>query len=257
MPNKIYIQILNKEVVNIIKEQDEVIKGVKTGKKIKVITGRETVNDNQDIMVFPLKDDITIEAKSEMSSWSDMIPGLDTLNTIQSVMVGVSGEANASLLDITNMFDAPRWKKTEPIRFTVSLGFYTVTDSYKDVYKPMRDLISLSILSTSKSGNFMPPGIFLPSASKVQGKKQEGEAEAGTASKLIAIKIPGVIFMNLAMIESANPVFSKHLTESGYPLWGTLELSIMGLYPANDKMFNGGRMTPKSAIGSTVKTKAR
>jgi hypothetical protein len=194
----------------------------------------------EDVMVFPLTEDISFEVESTMASWSDIVPGLNILGMFQMVSTGVSGGASEGILNMQNLFDAPRWEKTSPISFSASLGFYTVEDAYKDVYLPMKTLIGYSILSKRKIAGetkIVPPGIYLPSASATQ-EGTSAESLNGSA-KLISVKIPGIIFMELAMITSCSPTFSKHITDKGYPLWGTLELSITGLKQAFDSDFNG------------------
>ena len=197
---------------------------------------------SEQVMVFPLTEDITFNVSSDLQSWSDMIPGIELLGKMQAIKSGPSGTLSEGVLNLQNMFDAPRWDKTNPIEFTVNLGFYLINDAYKNIYAPMKTLIGYSILSRRKADDkIVPPGLFLPAAAVTRlGKKGKGKGKGIISSaKLVSIKIPGIITMQYAMIKQATPVFSKHITESGYPLWGTLELTITGLTPAFDTDFNG------------------
>jgi len=222
MPNKILIQPL-----------------FASSEKTKSGLMQTSIDKKEEVMVFPLTEDISFVTQSELASWSDMVPGLEILTTIQSVVVGLSGKVSGGLLDLQNMIDSPRWQKTMPLEFTVSLGFYLIDNALENIYKPMKKLIGFSILSRNTKGEIVPPGIFLPSAAAT--KKAQGTQSADNirnSAKLIAVKIPGIITMPIAIIKSCTPVFSKHVTESGFPLWGTLELNITGLYPAFAEDFN-------------------
>lgn len=220
MPNKIMIQSLLIE-----KRQSADNHGIERG---------------NDVMVFPLQEDIRIEATSEIASWADVIPSLDLLEKFTTLTVASTGSVSKGLLNLTNMANAPRWQKTNPIQITATLGFYLVDNPLKNIYAPMKKLIGLSILSTTgkkENTKIIPPGLFLPAASAAGGDASEGSAQFHSA-KLIAVKIPGIIFLPAAMIVQAIPTYSKHITESGYPLWGTIELTITGLFPAFEEHFN-------------------
>ncbi len=215
MPNKVFIQSLYRP------------------------SGQEET-EADDVMVFPLQEDIRIMANSDISSWSDMIPGLDRIMSLMTLQTATGG-ISEGLLDFANMADAPRWQKTNPLEIVLNLGFYLIDNPLENIYRPMKKLIGLSILTRDPNNEkrFIPPGLFLPAASKATASENESDkAEASSSAKLIAIKIPGVLFMNLAMIKQAVPTFSQHITRSGYPLWGSLELTIVGLYPAFEDNFN-------------------
>ena len=190
-------------------------------------------------MVFPLIDDVQFNVQSDLQSWSDMVPGIQILGKLQAL--GTSGgTVSQGVLNLQNMFDAPRWERTMPIEFNVNLGFYTINNPEDDVYNKMKKLIAMTILSRSKkTGKIIPPGLYLPAAAAAKVGKGPANSELVTTAKLISLKIPGIIFMKYAMIKQATPVFSKHLTDTGMPLWGTLELSIVGLTPAFEDDFNG------------------
>lgn len=210
-----------------------------------VSTTKVTTKATKDVMVFPLMEDLQMDVRSELGSFADMFPSLESvLTTVTSYVAGASGKAGEGLMNLNNMFSVPRWTGTKPIKFTLKLPFYTINDARDDVYDPMIKLMALTILTTNtKTKQFSVPGIF--AGALKQTTKQSNTTNADTkgwkqSAKLVSIKIPGIIYMPLALIESAQPTFSKHLTESGYPLWGILDTTFVGLYPATDDMFNAG-----------------
>jgi len=234
MPNKIFIRPLF---------QSEETKKTSSGLNGKPKGTSTAENKNQvavqgdDVMIFPLTEDIAFVTESELQSWSDMVPGLDLLNTLQAAVVGMSGSVSGGVLDLQNLIDAPRWSKTSPIQFTVSLGFYLIDDPYENIYKPVKKLIGLTILSKTKSGRIVPPGIFLPAMAALKDKASPTNLQ--NTAKLVSVKIPRIISMPVAMLKSASVLFSKHVTEKGHPLWATLEVTIVGLRPAFEEDFNG------------------
>ena len=234
MPNKIFIRPLfqSEETQKTSSGLDGKPKGTSTAQN-----KNQVAIEGDDVMVFPLTEDINFVTESELQSWSDMVPGLDMLNTLQAAVVGMSGSISGGVLDLQNLIDAPRWSKTNPIQFTVSLGFYLIDDPYENIYKPIKKLIGLTILSRSKNGRIVPPGIFLPAMAALKDKASPTNLQ--NTAKLISVKIPGIISMPVAMLKSANAVFSKHITEKGFPLWATLEVTIVGLRPAFEEDFNG------------------
>ena len=56
-------------------------------------------------------------------------------------------------------------------------------------------------------------------------------------AKLVSLEIPGILYLELAVIERAIPTFSKQITDSSYPLWAIVETTFMGVFPADDTMF--------------------
>ena len=237
MPNKIYIQSLYGKASDANSD------------------GIQTEGSGDDVMVFPLQEDIRIDATSEIASWADVLPDLSIIDKLTAISTA-EGSVNGGLLNLSNMVNAPRWQKTNPIEIVVTIGFYTIDNPYKNVYEPMKKIIGLSILS-KENGRIVPPGLFLPAMASATASENQGDKAKGSSAKLVAIKIPGIIFMNLAMIVQAVPTFSKHITESGFPLWGTLELTIKGLYPAFEHFFNADVELGNSVNSPTKKGDVR
>lgn len=217
MPNKIYIEY-------------------------KILTGNVTVGtaslSNKKTLEIPLTSDITVEATSEWSRLNDFIPDflgktLKLMNTVQSLGGGISeGFAN-----LTNKLELPFWMSSPPVKINAQIGFFTKTDAYTDVVEPIKELLGLSILSRDPDdeNRFLTPGINLKNFSQI-GKKNESSIPA--KSKLVSFEIPGVVYLPIAIIESARPTYSNEVTETSFPLWATLDLNIMGAVPANTDMFD-------------------
>lgn len=197
-------------------------------------------NRVEDPMDFPLLEDVTPEIISEFGSFSDVVPKFaDILDFATIASAGITGGAPESVLSTKNLFDVPRWKKTNPIKLVAKLVFYTKKDPEGDVFLPMKKIIAHSILSYNGDGTYSVPGISLAS---VKAFQKDGESGFSKNSKLVSIGIPGVIHLQVAIIERAIPTFSKEITESGFPLWGQLDLTVTGVFPANTKNFDDAQL---------------
>ncbi len=191
-------------------------------------------NRLDDVMDFPLMDDVTPEFQSQFGSFSDVVPKFSDLldfGTIASA--GTTGGVDESVLASKNLFDVPRWKKTDPIKYLAKLIFHTKDDPQNDVFIPMKNLISYSILTYNEDKTYSVPGISLASVKSFQSDK--GESQFSKNAKLLSITIPGIIALPVAIIEKATPTYSKEITESGFPLWGQLDIQVTGVFPANTK----------------------
>lgn len=221
MANKIYIQFLNTG-------EDEDF-GITFG------------NPLPTLITAPLLEDITLDIKSEFTSFADAIPALsDLVSMMGHIQTGMSGEMSAGWANLQNLFDVPRWQKTNPIRFVVKIGVYTKNDPKKNVWDVFTQFSRYSILSLTPDGKWRVPGISLSSMKDTQLNLAKGKSAKQVFSsnaKTIAVAVPGIIYLAPAMIESAIPTFSKQITESGYPLWANIEVSIVGLFPANTQIF--------------------
>jgi len=202
----------------------------------------------------PLMEDITLTCQSGFATFGDLVPGIsDVVHTVTSLMSGVSGKVGEGMLKINNAFDLPRWQKTEPLKINAKMNFFTKTDPYKDVWYPMALLTSLGILTKDvESNTYITPGMSLHAANFIEKSKilrspiaanlglTETIPEAGdfpVSAKVISVEIPGIVYLDKAYVEVATPTYSRHITTSGLPLWGTLDIQISSLFPANDRMF--------------------
>jgi len=187
-----------------------------------------------------LTQDINIQAQSEFTRFGEVIPSfmssvLDTMKVISSA----NGSIGTSLADLINKLDAPFWSGTPPVKVTTQLAFFTKTDSYKDVVKPTVDIVGLTILTRDpKTNKFIIPGINLKNLSKFSSDAREN---LSSDSKLISMEIPGIVYLPICLIESAVPTFSNEITESSYPLWSIIDITFMGVTPANIDMFDSAK----------------
>lgn len=205
--------------------------------------GYKSFYDENSLMEFPLTEDINLEVSSEFASMTENIPLLEQISDLMTTVSSLGGSASQGFLDFQNLSNIQRWKRTNPIRINTNLLFYTKTSAYEDVYKPMVDLMSITILTQDPKNpkKYRTPGLNLSStkqAKKDAQKKQTSNISSSfeSGSKLIAFRIPGVIYLPLALITKAIPTVSKEETDSGYPLWATMNLEITGLYPATNDL---------------------
>lgn len=187
----------------------------------------------EDILICPLTDDPTIEYKSSFASFGEMMPSIDDLRqTGVSWLTSFSGGMSSGIANLSNLFDIQRWQKTEPVSINLKLVFYTKTDPVKDVWDPVKQLVSYTILSKETDGSYTVPGISLATVGEFKSKN------IARKSKLIGLHIPGVIYLDLAMILAAVPTYSKQTTASGYPLWAQVDFTAISIFPANTGMFD-------------------
>ena len=64
-----------------------------------------------------------------------------------------------------------------------------------------------------------------------------------------------ILTLKTAILETAKPMFSKHSTESGYPLWAEMDLNIQSSFSAADDMFVWTK-GPVYKDGKTFKNRA-
>lgn len=228
MANKIYIEILSSEFDFTLDDGTGALSGG-LGSSI------------GSVIEAPLLDDPVIEYKTQFSSFSEIAPQIltDIVNIGTIIQAGGSGKMSESWTQFSNMFDVPRYQKTEPVRFSVKLGLYTTNNAKQNVWDTSRRLISMTILSQDPTNDqvVITPGISLASMANVN-KTKTGGVSAKLKAKLISVEIPGIIYLSRAMLESAIPTYSKQMTTSGYPLWCNLELNILGVMPAMTKIFD-------------------
>lgn len=205
----------------------------------------ETGKLNNVEKAVPLIDDILLEINSQFSSFGELIPQLKSLLELgATVQSSLSGGVSSTILDLFNKLDVPTWKKTDPIRFQVSLAFYTQENgAYEDVYKPITDLASYTMLMR-KGKSFITPGLNVKNISKASqnGKDKENTFKRAEGTRLLTVYVPGVVYIANAFIRSARPTFSKYKTTKGFPLWGKVDLQIESLFPANDLVWDNVRI---------------
>jgi hypothetical protein len=202
-------------------------------------------NRQKSPMDFPLLDDPTLEAVSQFGSFSDVIPkAAEILDTVTLASSGSSGQVSAGVLSTKNLFDIPRWKKTEPVKFVAKLIFDLKKDPDNDIFYPIQQIMSYSILTSNSDGSYSVPGISLASVSAFQSSG--GQNGLAKNAKVVSVGVPGIIHLPVAIIERVSPTFSKEITEAGFPLWATADVTVSGVFPANTKNFDDARILARS-----------
>lgn len=231
MPNKVYLEYKVIERTN-----------YKAGHGV-TVQGTPRLTDTRTFEIS-LTSDITIEAASEWSTLSGLLPDfLSKTLKLMTTFSSLGGGISKNFAELTNKLELPFWTGSPPAKVNVQLGFFTKTDAYIDVFEPVKEIVGLSILTRDPSDNsrFITPGINLRNFNEV-GK--DDKSKTTRTGKIVSFEIPGVIYLPYAIIESARPTFSNEVTESSYPLWATIELNIMGVGPASTDMFTEAENSP-------------
>lgn len=229
------------------------------------------------ILEAPCTEDIVVDAKSQYSSFGELVPSMETLtNFVSTAYSSIGGTVQRGVMTLKNALDVPRWIKTDPARLALDMNFYIKTNPYTDVWLPTMLLLSMQILSRNNANEFITPGMSInamnafqdPNSSERTQSKEKSpnlneKASATddiknlfkslpTKAKLCSVYIPGIIYLPLAYVEVAQPTWSKQITEKGYPLWSKVQLQLTGLYPAvaEDNFFS---VNPRE-ISSSIQT---
>ena len=224
--------------------------------------------DDGAIITAPIMDDIAIEAVSEFQSIGDLVPVIDQVVTMLTAFTGGTGSASQVAVLARSILDAPRWTKTNPVKITLDLHFYTETDSKKDVVDKMDMLLGLHILTIDTNGVLKIPGFNAKNIKDVSenikktdknktgvpsgNKKAETSSFKGLQTKNISVLIPGIVYLPLAFIYSVIPTYSKFKTSKGYPLWATANVQIVSLTPATLQNFKDGESMKYSSVFGIV-----
>lgn len=216
-------------------------------------TRKKTADGEDELLVFPLLEDVTFDYSSEIGSMLDNIPGLSTITNIMSMInsfTALGGSTSSGNLSMEQLMDGPRWKKTNPVKFPVKILLYTKTDVYKDVWLQAKEFIEMSILKKVKEsgGNsyYITPGLNLNDLDAANNSAKKDVK--GLKGNYISIEIPGMVYLPMAFIEKVTPVFSKEVCKSNnpkfgatgknFPIWCELELSVTGVYPATSEFLD-------------------
>lgn len=220
------------------------------------------VSDKTITITLPLTEDITLDVKTNFKKAESVIPGgrivsgLKTMFTFANVLAGTTSQ-------MQHMWDLQVWDSTNPIRLDFEILLYTKTDAMADVVAPLISLMSLTVLSRvggpdSKKTIFYVPGVNLSNLGefKKSGEKLAGIATSGAEgkkdkeidpkrTKILKVRVPGIIFLDTCIVDNAKPTYSKERTEEGYPLWAKLQMGIQTAWPANDSMLLNELTMPK------------
>ena len=189
---------------------------------------------------FPLLDDVVLEAGSEWTSFTEDLGWVGEAVTTMVKINALYGNIGAFSVGVQNVMEAARWKKTNPFRFSVRIPLYTKTDPRTDVYAVYKALMGYTILKkNTNSESYSVPGINLANiANYINSKETDKTQLLLDSGRFVSVDIPGVIYLQRAIIESIRPTISKEVTESGYPLWMLLEVTFVSLFPANTEMLD-------------------
>ena len=201
------------------------------------------------------QEDINVQAISQFSRISDLVPGMNELVNLITTSGGViNNQVSRAMGWVKNALDVPIWNKTEPVKLALDLNFFVQTSGYGDVWRPTMLLQSMCVLSKKRNGTLATPGFSLSSIGKMKEsvkdsdvkKLQEKAAKADSmsrdlslveksfpsdypvSSKLCSIYVPGIVYIPIALIESIQVTWSKQLTDKGYPIWSKVNCQFTG-----------------------------
>lgn len=238
----------------------------------------EVLKSNIEPESFLLQEGFTIDAKSEFSTFGELLPG--GITNLVNLAISYSSTGNtvgSGTVYMSNVMDLKRWTKTNPASINCTLKFYTKEDVVTDVWLPMNFFLSLGILSRieetsksgEKSGSFVTPAPSLGSCGQIS-RALKGDSDnttkpkekkplsdflsssakqagfgldfSGIKSKILSVLIPGVIYLPYCFVEEVTPTYSNQvvIADNGkeYPLWGEIVLRISGIYSAIDDMLD-------------------
>ncbi|HPJ86801.1 MAG TPA: hypothetical protein PLU55_01670 [Candidatus Pacearchaeota archaeon] len=237
----------------------------------------EVLKSNIQPESFLLQEGFTIDAKSEFSSFGELLPGgITNLVNLAISYSSTGSTVGAGTVYMSNVMDLKRWMKTYPASINCTLKFYTREDVVTDVWLPMNFFLSLGILSRieegtgdKKRGSFVTPAPSLGSCGQIsralngdisttatpKEKKPLSEFLSSNAkqagfgldfseikSKILSVLIPGVIYLPYCFVEEVTPTYSNQVVvaDNGkeYPLWGEIQLRLSGIYSAIDDMLD-------------------
>lgn len=211
-----------------------------------------------------INEDIDFDLSSSFTTPDDILPGLGKFGRINNLLTGSSAQ-------ILNIFQVPTWEKTEPVSLNLKPILYTRRNAILDCLIPAWSLASLTILKYDGK-SFRTPGVWLGSTGESLARQQkpaqrdqpageshaagqnnatnveagtkgtaqqnaaqklkDGLAELNKGSNFVKVRIPGIISFT-GILKSCKPTFSRHVTESGGPLWVMLDMKIEGAIPAS------------------------
>ena len=230
----------------------------------------------------PIQEDFVIEAPTTFGSFADFCPTIDSLVNLGNAYTGTGGTVTEGGLKLRSVLDSPRWQKTEPIKINTEMLFYTRSNAEEDVIGKVNTLLSLHILRVNpETKKIMIPGVNAKNVvemnkemSKKVGKGKgkgtssntdtssnvTGALESGNLNSynsIFSVTIPGVVYIEHAMLYSVEPTYSKHVTKKGFPIWASVRVQLQGLLPAFIDAFEMGQKFAMSETGTSTKDVVR
>lgn len=200
----------------------------------------------REILILPMAEEISPKIETSFKTPREYFPSIFTQIDDLFKLFSTGSGSRPDGGTLTDFLDVPLWDKTQPLTLDLKFQLFTETDPYNDVVRPAMGLTSLNMLSPfpGSQDRFAVPGVSFASI-KDAFKTENGKTVPGDStkakfkkeSKLISLEIPGILYLNYAFIEKADPVFSNDITASGFPLWCDLTLTVKSLRPANTNMF--------------------
>ena len=224
------------------------------------------INGQEDyILDSPLQEDVAWDIQTTYQDVSDLFPsGFDDILTLFRKGAQISGNTSKPIEDIVNQ---PLWQKTEPLKISTNLMFYTKTDPIGDVMLPTLSLCALNVLTDLKketapvvvgtkpeyTTDYKIPGISFRDAKILRGKNTASSVveqdsknykalfSRDSSSTVCSVLIPGIIFLPIALCIAGKPTFSKEVTKSilspdVFPLWAKVDVEIRSITPASLSM---------------------
>lgn len=206
---------------------------------------------NNDIIESPLQEDIQWDISTTYMDVGELFPsGLDTILSLYQLGSQITGKTDKS---INNLIGQPIWQKTDPLKISTSLVFYTKTNPLTDVMNPTLGLCSLNVMDDTKNNSYRVPGLnfgdnkFMRMSNSAESVTSDTDYSqlftSATRSTVCSVLIPGVIFLPVALIMTGKPTFSKEvcampglLDFRKFPLWAKIEIEVRSITPATLSM---------------------
>lgn len=166
-----------------------------------------------------LQEETTLRVTSD---WEPFIPtGVTAFfeGVVQSVS-SLGGRPTS----LVNRFTTRRiWRGTSPIELTINLKFESISDTFKNVVKPVMQLMQITSPALTgvpgKANLLTPPG---PNAfrrafsvGEIEEQNIKGDIPIGDT---ISIRIGTFLNFNSVIIKEVVPVFDNRLSPDGYPI---------------------------------------
>ncbi len=243
-----------------------------------LLTPNNDGESGKHILTHPLLDDIQIEAETSFTSYAELAPTISSLtDLVNTYTTSTSGGVSQGGFSLRQILDMQRWQRTDPVKITIQLLFYTKKNAKEDVIDPINQLWGLH-LPIIEGGKIKVPGMNAQNANKIEeafkskeaskddlklledthGKDYAQKIKDTQYNSLFSVIIPGVVFLPAAILYSMRPTYSKQTTIDGYPLWATAEVVLQGISAALHNNFVDGSKYHYSRLkGEILEEEAR
>lgn len=146
---------------------------------------------------------------------------------VSNSTVGTAAKVAVGQALVSQAMTAQIWEGTQPIEITLELEFVAEYDPQREVLKPIKDLLTMTMPSRGTGGFLAPPG---PKYLDIINWKAFEPTKGDSAQKQISIKIGNFLFFNNVVIESVNSTFFSMMHETGIPLRATVAVTFKTLF---------------------------